>query len=83
MLSQSFRSSYPPATAHCQPSPTPQILQQQPNLYSKRVHRFSDEKDVEVVARVGRVWDEDGNVDHQALDLAEVILRAGIQQFPK
>ncbi len=61
----------------------PQILQQQPNLYSKRVHRFSDEKDVEVVARVGRVWDEDGNVDQQALDLAEVILRAGIQQFPK
>ncbi|KAG2422329.1 hypothetical protein HXX76_016114 [Chlamydomonas incerta] len=60
-----------------------QILQQQPNLYSKRVHRFSDDKDVEIASRVARVWDEDGNTDPQLLDLAEVIIRAGIQQFPK
>eukprot|EP00198_Chlamydomonas_reinhardtii_P011170 XP_001700507.1 predicted protein [Chlamydomonas reinhardtii] len=60
-----------------------QILQQQPNLYSKRVHRFADDKDVEVASRVARVWDEDGNTDPQLLDLAEVIIRAGMQQFPK
>ncbi|GIL79405.1 hypothetical protein Vretimale_18290 [Volvox reticuliferus] len=60
-----------------------QIMQQQPNMYSKRVHRFSDDKEVEVCSRIARVWDEDGNLDQQCLDLAETILRAGIQQFPK
>ncbi|GLI68263.1 hypothetical protein VaNZ11_012618, partial [Volvox africanus] len=60
-----------------------QIMQQQPNMYSKRVYRFSDDKEVEVCSRIARVWDEDGNLDQQCLDLAEVILRAGIQQFPK
>ncbi|PNH07141.1 Tiny macrocysts protein B, partial [Tetrabaena socialis] len=60
-----------------------QVLQQQPNLYSKRVHRFADEKEVEICTRITRVWDEDGVVDPACLDLAETVVRAGIQQFPK
>ncbi len=47
------------------------------------MHRFNDDKEVEIASRIGRVWDEEGNVDPQCLDLAEIILRAGIQQFPK
>ncbi|KXZ48338.1 hypothetical protein GPECTOR_28g744 [Gonium pectorale] len=60
-----------------------QRLQLDPTLYSKRIHRFGDDKDVEICSRIARVWDEDGNLDQQCVDLAEVILRAGIQQFPK
>ncbi|KAG2487286.1 hypothetical protein HYH03_014127 [Edaphochlamys debaryana] len=60
-----------------------QRLQLEPNLYSKRIHRFGDDKYVEICSRVARVWDEDGTPDPQYLDLAETIIRAGIQQFPK
>lgn len=37
--------------------------------------RFSCEKDVEVMARVQRVWDDEGVVDLAALELGEVILK--------
>lgn len=52
-------------------------------MNSKRVWRFSHEFDVELAARmIGRCWDEDDNYDPQALDLAETILKGGLQQFP-
>ena len=37
--------------------------------------RFNNEYEVEVAARVGRVWDDDDNHDPDALDVAETVLK--------
>ena len=54
-----------------------------PDARPRRVHRFLDDLDVEVAARVGRVLDPDGvPCDAGALDAAEAVLRAGVTVFP-
>lgn len=39
--------------------------------------RFSSIEEVEVLARVARQWDEDGQPEAHALDLGELILKVG------
>ncbi len=41
----------------------------------RTIHRFSTDFDVEVASRVGRVWDEDFNLDQRAVDIAENVLK--------
>ncbi len=40
-------------------------------------NRFSSTQEVEVMARVGRKWDEDGVPDPEASELGELILKVG------
>lgn len=54
-----------------------------PDQKSRLLYKFSSDTDVEVISRVLRVWDEDKVPDPLALDLGEVILKSGIQQFPE
>ncbi len=57
----------------------------------KVVYRFKDKEQVELLARVMRVWDEDGVPDPSAIDFGEFIIKvscayahgcAGIQLLP-
>ena len=45
-----------------------------PRLY-RRIYIFASDTDVEVISRIGRVWDEDDQLDPAALDLAENIIK--------
>jgi hypothetical protein len=54
-----------------------------PGIKPRSVHTFLDDFDVEVAARIGRVFDEEGGSwDPAALDIAENVLRAGVALFP-
>jgi hypothetical protein len=37
--------------------------------------RFKDEYEVEVAARVARIWDDDDNHDPEAMEIAETVLK--------
>lgn len=52
------------------------------DLKSRTIFKFVSETDVEVVSRVMRVWDEDLIPDPAALDLGELVIKGGLQQFP-
>ncbi len=52
-------------------------------MFCRKIYKFSSDTDVEVASRVMRVWDEDGKPDPDALDLGEIILKSGVQQFPR
>jgi hypothetical protein len=43
----------------------------------KDIHCFTDEYEVEIVSRVARQWDAEGNFDLQAVELGELILQVG------
>jgi hypothetical protein len=49
---------------------------------SRSIFKFASETDVEVASRVMRVWDEDNIPDPAALDLGELVIKGGLQQFP-
>jgi hypothetical protein len=54
-----------------------------PGVKPRSLHTFFDDFDVEVAARVGRVFDVEGaNFDPGALDVAENVLKAGVAMFP-
>ncbi|KXZ48850.1 hypothetical protein GPECTOR_25g435 [Gonium pectorale] len=53
-----------------------------PGTKMSRVHKFESVHEVERLARVMRVFDADGMVDHEAAALGEVIIKAGMQTFP-
>jgi hypothetical protein len=43
----------------------------------KMVHRFKDEKQVSILLREMRVWDEDGVPDPEAAEFGEFVLKVG------
>lgn len=47
----------------------------QPGVRPRLIHHFRSDYAVEVAARVGRVFDEDGITDPTALDIAENVLK--------
>jgi len=47
----------------------------QPGVKPRSLHHFWDDYAVEVAARIGRVFDEDGISDPVALDIAENVLK--------
>ncbi|KAI7846027.1 hypothetical protein COHA_000564 [Chlorella ohadii] len=52
----------------------------------KLVHKFFDELEVEasgVVARCGRITDQWGEPVQESIDTAELVLQAGLEQFPE
>ena len=54
-----------------------------PGVKPRSIHTFLDDFDVEVAARIGRVFEEEGaNWDPAALDIADNVLRAGVGLFP-
>ncbi len=60
--------------------PCPQALAaafKDPTIHShlKDAYRFKDKEEVELLARVMRVWDEDGLPDPQAIAFGEFIIK--------
>ena len=54
-----------------------------PAARPRSIHTFFDDFDVEVAARIGRVFDAEGApADPAALDVTEAVLRAGVAMFP-
>ena len=54
-----------------------------PGIKPRSLHVFLDDFDVEVAARIGRVFDAEGaNSDPAVLDVAENVLKAGVAMFP-
>jgi hypothetical protein len=54
-----------------------------PAVKPRAIHTFFDDFDVEVAARIGRVFDAEGaNDDPAALDVAEGVLRSGVAMWP-
>jgi len=54
-----------------------------PAMKPRSIHTFFDDFDVEVAARIGRVFDSEGAYcDPGALDLAENVLRSGVTMYP-
>jgi hypothetical protein len=54
-----------------------------PAIKPRSIHTFFDDFDVEVAARIGRVFDVEGNNnDPGALDVAEGVLRSGVAMRP-
>lgn len=54
-----------------------------PGVKPRSIHVFFNDFDVEVAARVGRVFDSEGaNFDPSALDVAENVLKAGVAMWP-
>ena len=47
-----------------------------PGVKYKSIFKFDSDFDVEVASRVARVWDEDGNLDPVAIELAETVIKA-------
>lgn len=45
----------------------------------KNIHMFTDSREVEIIARVGRVWtkDDEDVLDREAVKIAEVIMKVG------
>lgn len=46
-----------------------------PDVKLKNIHKFSDPRDVGLVARVMRKFDLDGIVDEEAADLGEMVIK--------
>lgn len=54
-----------------------------PGVKPRSIHTFWDDFDVEVAARIGRIFDAEGNnMDPAALDIAENVLKAGVAMYP-
>ncbi|KAG2488179.1 hypothetical protein HYH03_013320 [Edaphochlamys debaryana] len=55
-----------------------------PGTPAKRIHRFKDAREVEIAARCCRQWAEraDEQPEPQAVELSEVVIKAGITQLP-
>ncbi|GAX73356.1 hypothetical protein CEUSTIGMA_g809.t1 [Chlamydomonas eustigma] len=53
-----------------------------PGKKSKSIHKFSDVREVEMCARCCRKWLDEDVFDPEAIELAHVILKAGMEQLP-
>ncbi|PNW79070.1 hypothetical protein CHLRE_09g399663v5 [Chlamydomonas reinhardtii] len=54
----------------------------EPGVKISKVHKFGDPMEVEVLARVMRQYNNDGDVTEEAAALGEKVVRAGMMVFP-
>ena len=53
-----------------------------PGMKTKFIYKFSDPREVEIVSRCCRKWDDEDTLDPEAVKLGDIVIRAGIQQMP-
>ena len=53
-----------------------------PGTKTKFIYKFTDPREVEIVSRCCRKWNDEDTLDPEAVKLGDIVIRAGIQQLP-